>query len=135
MPPEGDSQRGLSPELKTILIAAGLCAFLGPGAGQIYNRRRLKGVLMILSTLGLIAGLGAYMVMAAKRSVEQTAQTNPQLLFVEGAEIMLAKTIVMENMRALQVFKWSFVVLWCYGIVDAYRDAKERTSTKSGGNV
>lgn len=107
-------------------MAVGLSALLGPGAGQLYNKEWKKGFILIGFLIGVMAAAAYFFIHAAKKTVEALALSNPDLLIQEGAEMLLAKEILAQNAGFISITKWTIVVLWCYGVVDAYLGAKRR---------
>lgn len=117
-----------SAPLKTKVIAAALSAFLGPGVGQLYNKQWKKAVILISVFILLLCAFAAYFLYAAKQAIEIMAQSNPDFLLQPGIEKTLAQKILKENARPLLFFKLGLLVLWVFGIIDAWRNAKKPLS-------
>ncbi|MEK7287728.1 MAG: DUF5683 domain-containing protein [Elusimicrobiota bacterium] len=112
-----------SPNSKAI-IATLLSAFLGPGVGQFYNKQWKKGAILSSVALVLILAVAVVFIRAAKQTVSTIATANVETLSQPGIEMTLAKKILNDNKKALDAFKWTFLTLWCYSIVDAFVTAK-----------
>jgi len=114
--------------MATVIIPVLLCFFLGPGVGQLYNKEYKKGaILIVLSAIVLIgAGIWYYKAMqpfipsdltAVDPTAMQELMTNAasQVSSKEGHLMFLSEGILM--------------VLWLYGVVDAYLIASRRRSS------
>ncbi len=111
--------------MATVLIPVLLCFFLGPGVGQLYNKDVKKGVLLIVASLIIlvIAGVWYYHNLKAYMPPDLTA-VDPQAM----KEIMTtaATRLSQEKGTILAAFQALMVVLWIYGMVDAYRVAEKK---------
>ena len=103
------------------LVAALLSAFVWPGAGQLYNREFRKGALLIALTL-----VAAAVVMVAT-AAEVTRQLpgdigdlDADLVRTLPAQVLAAQT------GTLLVSSLLLLVVWGYGIIDAYFGGRGR---------
>jgi hypothetical protein len=108
--------------MKEILVPVLLSAFLLPGAGQMYNKERLKGlVLMILTgdvTLAFSFGLTA--VLAKELPPAPTVLSNLEVR-------ALVTRIMVEHEGFVSSFGWLMTGIWVYGVLDAYWGARARS--------
>ncbi|MBI4369029.1 MAG: hypothetical protein HY547_02250 [Elusimicrobia bacterium] len=125
------NEKTKSGQLKQVIIACVLSTVCGPGAGQLYNRQWLKAGGFIAVVFIWIAALGLFFIRTAKLALDRMAQENPELILQSGFETGLAGSIVRENMGTIKIFKWVFIALWCYSIVDAYLNAGRRLKKDS----
>lgn len=112
------------------LLAAVISACLGPGAGQLYNRQWKKGIVLLSLVLLLLSGLIFFFVLAAKNTLDALMASQPEIFYQKGFEVAVAKKIIKENHGAISIFKWSFLTLWCYSIVDAFLAAQKLQKPK-----
>jgi TM2 domain-containing membrane protein YozV len=100
------------------LTAAALSGLVCPGAGQLYNRQRVKGAALIAATLGLVAA----MTYGAADAVFQAVSVMPPDEVLNDL-YGLARRILEENARLFRATGWALLAVWVYGIVDAYLKA------------
>lgn len=111
--------------MRQLLIPVLLSAFLGPGAGQLYNRNYKKGFFLLTVVLLGLVGLFAAFVVIAKEEIIKSEE----ILLMPGFEAALAQKIMQEHSLPLTLFKWGFVVIWCYSVVDAYLVGSRKRGT------
>lgn len=100
------------------LKAALLSALVLPGAGQLYNKQKLKGLVVVAGTAGAVIALFGIVWRALwQLAVEGDAPLQP--FDIPGAFAM-ARTILDAHGRALfWVHVW-LAALWSYATVDAW---------------
>ncbi len=118
--------------MAAIFIPVALCLFLGPGIGQLYNKDYKKGVILILASLALLVIAAVWYLNALKPYLPtDLAQSDPQALqqLVANANTQLSA----EKGTLLSVFQALMMVLWIYGIIDAYRVADRKREKNTEG--
>jgi hypothetical protein len=111
--------------MAAVIIPVLLCFFLGPGVGQLYNRDYKKGALLIVASLILLVIAGVwYWKTLGPYLPQDLTNTDPQAL----QQIMMnaATHISSEKGMILAAFQALMVVLWIFGMVDAYRVADKK---------
>lgn len=111
--------------MATVLIPVLLCFFLGPGVGQLYNKDYKKGVLLIVASLVVLvmAGVWYYQNLKLYLPGDLSAidpQAMPQIMTTAAGKLSAEKGSILAAFQALMV------VLWIYGMVDAYRVAGKK---------
>lgn len=107
--------------MKRIIIAVLLSGVLGPGVGQLYNREFKKGWALIIFTLVIcILFFGAL-----TKATVQMLPPHVTVITPEMAQQILQK-LLEKNPTPFHMFKFIILILWVYGIVDAYIGARKR---------
>jgi hypothetical protein len=96
-----------------IVIAVGLSALVCPGAGQIYNRERRKGTALVAASIVAGVALTGFIVRNVLRALPEDILTLDALQIYDIARQAPSGPAVTLSGTAL-------VVLWIYGVVDAY---------------
>lgn len=111
-----------------VLIAVLLSALLGPGVGQLYNKKLRKGFILVALGLGLVSFVTFKMISVhfASRPDMAAIEKNPEVLDQ-------FKSISAKELWILRPAGILLLLLWAYGIVDAYLDAAKPVSQKSQG--
>lgn len=109
--------------MKRKLTAAVLSGLVCPGTGQIYNRQRAKGWLLIAATLVIVS---AAVYRAAVAAFEVAVSTPPDEIL--SNIFAIANGIMEANKAYLDRVLLAFAVIWVYGIVDAYINAGDNKS-------
>lgn len=109
-----------------IFIAVLLSALLGPGVGQIYNKKLRKGFILVALGLGLVSFVTFKMISVyfASRPDMVAIEKNPEVL-------NQFKSISAKELWILRPAGILLLLLWAYGIVDAYIDASRPIPQKS----
>jgi TM2 domain-containing membrane protein YozV len=98
-------------------MAVVLSAVVCPGAGQIYNRQRLKGVALILASAGVSVAVGVLVVRNVLRAL-------PADVFTIGPAELQA---ILQKARSGPLVTLGTAVLaltWIASVVDAYLVAR-----------
>ena len=106
--PEEPRAKALSP-VKAVILSAVVC----PGAGQIYNGQRGKGITLVTASVAACIALGAVVVRNVLRALPEDILTLDSLRLY---------AIVQEARSGLLVALCTAVltVLWIVSVVDAY---------------
>jgi hypothetical protein len=105
------------------LWAVCLSALLWPGAGQLYNRDRTKGIVLIVAAA--LAGLG--FVYAAGAAVFDLAKADPEALVGDGARAAVEKILAGRG-GMLGYCSTAIAIIWAVGVVDAFLGARKATA-------
>jgi TM2 domain-containing membrane protein YozV len=113
--------------MATVIIPVLLCFFLGPGVGQLYNKEFKKGAILILLSFVALIVTGVWYFKALQpylpsdlSAVDPAAMQD--LLRNAAAQVTAKEGYVLSACEAI------LMVLWLYGIVDAYLvSQKKRT--------
>jgi TM2 domain-containing membrane protein YozV len=108
------------------LWAVCLSALLWPGAGQIYNKDRVKGVVLIVAAG--VAGLAFTFAISA--AIVDLARTDPAVLETSGP-FALAQRMLNGRGGLLRTSTVALMVLWVVSVVDAYVVAARRAPPES----
>ena len=115
--------------MASVIVPVLLCFFLGPGAGQLYNREFKKGAFMIVASLGILGISGVWYYKALQPYIP------PDLTNVDPAAMQqilqnAAGQITSHQTTLLLAFEAALTALWLYGCIDAYLGGKRRSATK-----
>jgi hypothetical protein len=105
--------------MKEILIPVLLSAFLIPGAGQLYNKEKAKGVMLMV--LFFLVILGFMMTL----SVALSAFLPPDMVVSPDQVRGFVEQIVEEKSAFVNTFWYLTLAIWGYGILDAYLGARD----------
>lgn len=111
--------------MASVIIPVFLCFFLGPGLGQLYNKDYKKGVILILTSLSVlvIAGIWYFKSLQPYLPADLT-NLDPQAL--QQLMTNASQQISATQGKILAAFQALLVVIWIYGVVDAYRVADQK---------
>lgn len=107
-------------EERKYLVAVLLSALLFPGAGHIYLKKTLRGVLLCIATAALILFLIADFTLTYQRSVQSIPISDSliiQNILALNETWMLLKNQIIYTAVAL-------IIIWVFGIVDVLRSWK-----------
>lgn len=107
--------------MKRGLISALLSGLVCPGAGQLYNRQYVKGAVMVAAALSLV---GAAVYRTWEEMLRYASAVMPGEI-LDSAGPMVQK-IAETNKPFYNKIAVISLVLWLYGIVDAYIIGKKR---------
>jgi TM2 domain-containing membrane protein YozV len=106
--------------MKQVWIAMLLSALVVPGAGQIYNKEKVKGFVFIalfsLVLLGFFVGISAALLSIVPPGM---------VLSIEEAQ-GYANRLMEEKGAFIQTFWFLILAIWGYGILDAFLGARAR---------
>ncbi len=111
-----------------IIIPVLLCFFLGPGIGQLYNKEYKKGIILIVISFLVLIAAGMWYFKALQPYLpSDLPSTDPQAMqeLVRNA----AAQVSQKQGYILSASEAVLMVLWLYGIVDAFNGAKKRMTT------
>jgi hypothetical protein len=110
--------------MASVIIPVLLSLFLGPGAGQLYNREFKKGSLLIVTSLAVLTGAGIWYYKALQPFMP------PDIMAADPEAMKRILTNAAEqvgtNSRVLPFCQALLMTLWIYGIVDAYLIAQKK---------
>ena len=111
--------------MKKIWMPILLSAFVIPGAGQLYNREKVKG--WILIGLTVLVVVSAFIgVMAALLAI-----IPPGTVVTQEQTQALMNRLMVEKGTYFSSFSYLILAIWGYGILDAFLGARDRL-LKSG---
>jgi hypothetical protein len=111
--------------MKKIIFPVLLSALVVPGAGQIYNKEKGKGI--VLMSLFFLVILG-FMVSV---TVSLSAVIPPSLVISPEQMRVLAENVLEEKSGFITAFWYLTLAIWAYGILDAYLGARDRLKAGS----
>ncbi len=111
--------------MKDYLYPILLSALVVPGAGQIYNKEKVKGVVLMLLFLLVIFG---FMIAL---SVSLAALLPPDLKVSPEQVRGLAEGLMEERSGFITTFWYLTLAIWAYGILDAYLGARDLVKARS----
>ena len=109
------------------VVAVLLSAFVLPGAGQIYNGEKKRGMVFIGAALALAFALFVVLTLA----LAQTMPPGNGLISVLEAKAMVTRLWV-EHGQMLTVFEWLFTGLWAVCVLDAFLGARAKARREAG---
>ena len=107
-------------------VAAALSAFVWPGAGQLYNRDKKKGLAFIV-----LAGVGAIGLLAAIGSMVSSALEAEPVTDPAEATALATRLLAQSGGGRLSVFSMLITVVWAASVVDAFMSARRDGSPRS----
>ena len=111
--------------MASVIIPVLLCFFLGPGAGQLYNKEYKKGAFLMAASLLIliVSGVWYYKTLQPYIPADLTA-VDPAAM----QQILQNATgqITANESHMLIAFEAALTALWLYGCIDAYLVAKNR---------
>ncbi len=111
--------------MKDYLFPILLSALVVPGAGQIYNKEKVKGVVLMILFLLVIFG---FMITL---SVSLAALLPPDMAVSPEQVRDLVEGIVEERSGFITTFWYLTLAIWGYGILDAYLGARDLVKARS----
>ncbi len=106
--------------MKRIIIAI-LLSFIGPGLGQIYNKERKKGILLLLAS-SILFFLPLLWILTQIQSALPNMKTGtvpPEMVQ------SVAMEIITRDKHLFNLISFTFLGVWAYAITQAYFKAKE----------
>ena len=92
-----------------------------PGAGQLYNKERAKGFLLIGLTTAVMLAFFVGVTLALARIIPPGATS---LTPTEASALM--HRLMAEHKSYFLAFQYLALAIWGYGVVDAYLGARDR---------
>jgi hypothetical protein len=111
--------------MKEYLFPILLSALVVPGAGQIYNKEKVKGVLLMVLFFLVIVG---FMITI---SVSLAAQLSPNMAVSPEQVRIMVETIIDEKSGFITSFWYLTLAIWGYGILDAYLGARDLVKARN----
>ena len=111
--------------MASIIIPVLLCFFLGPGAGQLYNREYKKGAFLIVASLSLLILAGVWYYKALQPFIPNDL-TNADPAAMQQILENATGQISASQSHMLVAFEAALTALWLYGCIDAYLVGKNR---------
>jgi hypothetical protein len=108
-----------------IIIPVLLCFFLGPGAGQLYNKEYKKGAFMMVASLAILIVSGVWYYKALQPYIPNDLTTVDPAAMQQILENATGQITANES-RMLIAFEAALTALWLYGCIDAYLVAKNK---------
>ncbi len=99
-------------------VSALMSGLIFPGAGQLYNRQRLKGTVYIVLTIGCIIALVSVVMRDLYRALEYAMAGEGRLWEVLGRELGASTTAIVACILIL-------AISWAVSVVDAYLAAQK----------
>jgi arabinogalactan oligomer/maltooligosaccharide transport system permease protein len=102
---------------KSKVKASLLSAFVFPGVGQIYNKEKIKGIILILLFFSFIIInflLILFNIIDAIKAGDISVIQNPT-----------PENILVKNLFWIKVLAYCKLFIWAYSIIDAYKGAKK----------
>lgn len=98
-----------------------LSALLVPGAGQLYNQEVPKGLLLMSGFFGAILWFSK---VVTAHLVNALPGTPDEWVKNQAAFYAAVMALVQERASMFMTFQLLILVLWAYGVIDAYVTAK-----------
>ncbi|MBK8574283.1 MAG: hypothetical protein IPN90_00925 [Elusimicrobia bacterium] len=111
--------------MKEYLFPILLSALVVPGAGQIYNKEKGKGV--VLMALFFLVILGFMITL----SVSLAALLPPNMAVSPDQVRGLAEGLMEEKSGFISTFWFLTLAIWGYGILDAYLGARDLVKARN----
>lgn len=111
--------------MKDYLFPILLSALVVPGAGQMYNKEKVKGVVLMVLFFLVIFG---FMITL---SVSMAALLPPDLTVSPEQVRGLVEGIMEEKSGFITTFWYLTLAIWGYGILDAYLGARDRVNARA----
>ena len=114
--------------MANLIIPVLLSFLLGPGVGQLYNREYKKGFILIaLSFLVLIGYITVYFRLIRPFLPQDMSTVDPTAM-----QELLRNAVNQASAQKgylLSLSQAALLVLWLYGVVDAYRGGLKKMNT------
>ena len=111
--------------MATVVIPVLLCFFLGPGAGQLYNREFKKGAFMMVASLAIL-GVSAVWYFKALQPYIPPDLTNVDPAAMQQIIQNASGQITPKQTTTFFAFEAALTALWIYGCIDAFQGGKRR---------
>lgn len=98
-----------------------LSAFVLPGAGQLYNKEKVKGVVFI----GFFTFLSVALVAVTVWGVLPLLPPGGSPLSMLEVRALTTRLMV-EKGTPIETMWWGMIAVWVYGILDAFLGARAR---------
>jgi TM2 domain-containing membrane protein YozV len=119
----------VKPEIKAALLSA----VLFPGSGQMYLKRYMRGLVMMIL---VFIGIGIIIAMAVMRALESLDKVQTAGGIVDlNAISKMATASSQQNSPYYQLILLLIGCCWILSVVDAYRLGKRKSPTDAQGNV
>lgn len=105
--------------MKEILFPVLLSALVVPGAGQIYNKEKGKGVVLMVLFFFVILGFMMTLTVSLAALIPPDMMVSPE--HVRG----MVEGIIEEKSGFITAFWYLTLAIWAYGILDAYLGARD----------
>jgi len=102
-------------------LTAALLSALVPGLGQLYNRRLIRGTVLVLGMSFFFIALAVILFL----KLSQAAATLDQSQLQEGPWVGLARAFQDQDLTWLAVVLGLGGLVWAWGVVDAFRDGRK----------
>jgi arabinogalactan oligomer/maltooligosaccharide transport system permease protein len=112
--------------MKKTLTSPLLSALVIPGAGQLNNRQYVKGVIMIVVVL---VSLSAFIIKICRDVLSIISSTGQDKMSPDNIS-QLAIQVQQKNAGIIVMLMLLFLVVWIYGIIDAYVYGKKINQKK-----
>jgi TM2 domain-containing membrane protein YozV len=105
-----------------------LSALVAPGIGQIFNREYLKGFFLLLAFVGSIVWFSIVLTERLEILLPGTPDmwVQDQNLLRDGIT-----KLITESSGMFMTFQLLLIVIWIYGIIDAYMGARKNLNSPS----
>jgi len=100
-----------------------------PGAGQMFNREKIKGGVLMALFLALSVALCVLVVWAVLPHIPRDGAT---MSFLEVQA--LGTRVMVEKGRSIEATWWAMITVWVYGIFDAFLGARARARATAPKN-
>lgn len=105
--------------MKEILFPVLLSALVAPGAGQFYNKEKVKG--FVLMALFFLVILGFILTLSFALSAML-----PAAMMVSPEQVRdMVEEIIEQKSGFITTFWYLTLAIWVYGILDAYLGARD----------
>lgn len=115
--------------MKNLLIPVLLSALVLPGAGQMFNREKIKGGVLMVLFLALSVALCVLVVLGVLPHIPRDGST---MSFLEVQA--LGTRVMVEKGRSIEATWWAMITVWVYGILDAFLGARARARATAPKN-
>ena len=112
--------------MKKTLTSPLLSALVVPGAGQLNNRQYVKGIIMIVVVL---VSLSAFIIKICRDVLSIISSTGQDKMSADNIS-QLAIQVQQKNAGIIVMLMLLFLVIWIYGIIDAYIYGKKIDQNK-----
>jgi hypothetical protein len=108
-------------------LTAALLSALVPGLGQLYNRRLIRGTVLVLGMSFFFIALAVVLFL----KLSQAAATLESSQLESGVWINLARAFQDQDLTWLMVVLGLGGLAWAFGIVDAFLDGRRLAGEES----
>lgn len=107
--------------MKNLLIPVLLSAFVLPGAGQVFNKEKVKGFVF----MGLFFALSVALVVVTVWGILPLLPPGGSPLSMLEIRALTTRLMV-EKGTPIETVWWGLIAVWVYGILDAFLGARAR---------